>query len=108
MVPDVGALVRDARARHGISQETLARRACTTQKQVSRIERGQVSPSVSTVCRLLAAMGERLELHAAPGGRDNRSDLELRADFEELTAAERVAQTASLSRTLTGIAAGSE
>jgi len=36
MVPDAGALIREARSRHGISQETLARRARTTQKQISR------------------------------------------------------------------------
>jgi hypothetical protein len=41
-----------------------------------------------------------------PAPRDNRSDEELRADFEDLTPAERIAQTAALSRTLTGIAAG--
>jgi transcriptional regulator with XRE-family HTH domain len=105
MVPDAGALIRDARSRHGISQETLARRALTTQKQISRIERGDISPSVSTVSRLLAAMGERLELQAVPGPRDNRSDGELRADFEQLSAAERIAQTAALSRTLTRISA---
>jgi transcriptional regulator with XRE-family HTH domain len=91
MVPDAGSLIREARSRHGVSQETLARRARTTQKQISRIEGGEVSPSVSTLSRLLAAMGERLEL---------------RADFTKLTASERIAQTAALSRTLTGIAAG--
>lgn len=106
MIPDAGALIREARSRHGISQETLARRARTTQKQISRIERGDVSPSVSTVSRLLAAMGERLELRAVAGPRDNRSDDELRADFRDLTASERIAQTAALSRMLTGIAAG--
>jgi transcriptional regulator with XRE-family HTH domain len=106
MVPDAGSLIRKTRGRHGISQETLARRACTSQKQISRIERGEVSPSTSTLSRLLAAMGERLELHAVPGPRDNRSDDELRADFEQLTASERIAQTATLSRILTGIAAG--
>jgi transcriptional regulator with XRE-family HTH domain len=105
MIPDTGSFIREARRRYGISQETLARRARTTQKQISRIERGDVSPSVSTLSRLLAAMGERLELHAVPGPRDNRSDDELRADFEQLTAAQRIAQTAALSRTLTGIAA---
>jgi transcriptional regulator with XRE-family HTH domain len=106
MIADAGAVIREARSRHGVSQETLARRARTTQKQISRIEGGEVSPSVSTLSRLLAAMGERLELRAVPGPRDNRSDEELRADFEELTASERIAQTAALSRTLTGIAAG--
>jgi transcriptional regulator with XRE-family HTH domain len=103
MATDAGALIRNARARHGLSQQALARRAGTTQKQISRIEQGSVSPSVATVARLLAAMGERLELAAAPGPRDNRSDEELRADFA-LTPAERIAQTAALSRTLTGIA----
>jgi len=105
MTADAGSLIREARHRHSISQETLARRACTTQKQISRIERGELSPSVSTLARLLAAMGERLELRAVPGPHDNRSDDELRADFEELTASERIAETAALSRTLTGIAA---
>jgi transcriptional regulator with XRE-family HTH domain len=106
MIPDAGSLIREARSRHGVSQETLARRARTTQKQISRIEGGEVSPSVSTLSRLLAAVGERLELRAVPGPRDNRSDDELRADFTELTASERIAQTAALSRTLTGIAGG--
>jgi transcriptional regulator with XRE-family HTH domain len=104
LMRDAGALIRDARGRHGISQETLALRAGTTQKQVSRIERGEVSPSVATLSRLLAAMGERLELAAVPGPRDNRLDAELRADYEQLTAADRLGQTARLSRTLTGLA----
>jgi transcriptional regulator with XRE-family HTH domain len=100
-----GEIIRDARLRHQLSQAVLAHRARTSQRQVSRIECGEVSPSVDTLARLLAAMGERLELHAVPGPRDNRSDAELRHDLLELTAAERVAQTASLSRTLTAIAA---
>lgn len=37
-------------------------RAGTDQAAISRIERGEVSPSVETVERLLAAMGERLRL----------------------------------------------
>jgi transcriptional regulator with XRE-family HTH domain len=106
--PDSGALIREARRRHGLSQQTLARRAGTTQKHVSRIERGEISPSTATLARLLAAMGERLEVRAVPGARDNRSDHELRADFEQLSASERLAQTAALSRTLTGIASARE
>jgi transcriptional regulator with XRE-family HTH domain len=103
-----GEFLRAVRKRHGLSQAALARRARTTQKQVSRIERGDISPSVATVTRLLAAMGERLELRAIPGARDNRTDDELRADFRELSATERIAQTSALSRTLTGIASGEE
>ena len=106
MTADAAALIRQARNRTGISQEALARRARTSQKQISRIENGEVSPSVSTLSRLLAAMGEQLELRAVPGPQDNRSDQELRADFEQLTASERIAETAALSRALTAIAAG--
>ena len=104
MSPDAGILIREARERHALSQQALARRAGTTQKHISRIERGESSPSLATLARLLAAMGERLELHFVPGPRDNRSDEELRADFEQLTPSERVAQTAALSRTVTELA----
>jgi transcriptional regulator with XRE-family HTH domain len=103
-----GEFVRNVRHRHGLSQAALARRARTTQKQVSRIERGEISPSVATVARLLAAMGERLELRAVSGARDNRSDAELRADLRELSATERIAQTSALSHALTGIASAAE
>lgn len=101
-----GALIRAARVRHGIDQRTLARRAGTTQAQVSRIERGANSPSIATLERLMAAMGEQLELTAKPGPRGNRSTAELRADFERLTPGERVVQMAELSRALTAIASG--
>lgn len=100
-----GAVLRAARRRHRLSQASLARRARTSQRQVGRIERGEVSPSTDTLARLLRAMGERLELRAVPGPRDNRRDDELRHDFEALTASERIAQTSALSRTLTGVAA---
>jgi transcriptional regulator with XRE-family HTH domain len=108
MQVDAGGLIREARSRHGISQQSLARRARTTQKQISRIERGEISPSVATLSRLLAAMGERLELRAVAGPRSNASDAELRADFEDLTPAERIAETAALSRTATGLALGGD
>ena len=98
-------LIRAARRRHGLSQERLARRARTTPRHIGRIERGEVSPSVEMLARLLAAVGERLELGAVDGPRDNRSDAELRADYRDLSVEERLAQTAALSRTLTGIAA---
>jgi len=101
-----GEVLREARRRHGIDQRSLARRAGTTQAQVSRIERGAISPSVATLERLMQAMGERLELGTSPGPRGNRSTAELRADFERLTPGERVAQAAQLSHALTSIAAG--
>src|SRR3954465_9942811 len=76
--PDPGSLLRDARRRHRGSQTALARRAGTSARHIGRIERGEVSPSVDTVQRLLACMGERLELTVADGPSDNRSDADVR------------------------------
>jgi transcriptional regulator with XRE-family HTH domain len=101
-------LIREVRERHGLDQRALARRAGTSQGQISKIERGVVSPSVSTVERLLAVLGERLHLEAVPGPRPNRSTCELRRDYEALSAEERVAEAAALSETLAAIAAGEE
>jgi len=61
---DVGGLIRRTRGKHGVSQRSLAIRAGTDQAAISRIERGEVSPSLETVERLLAAMGEDLRLAA--------------------------------------------
>jgi transcriptional regulator with XRE-family HTH domain len=104
MSSSASTLVRDTRLRHGLSQQALARRARTTQRHISRIERDEISPTVETLARLMSAMGERLRLEAVGGPRDNRRDEELRADLRDLSASERLAQTAALSRTLTGIA----
>jgi transcriptional regulator with XRE-family HTH domain len=41
-------------------------RAGTDQGAISRIERGEISPTVETVERLLAAMGETLRLESEP------------------------------------------
>jgi transcriptional regulator with XRE-family HTH domain len=61
-----GELLRDARKRHGISQQSLARRAGTTQSAISRIERGGVSPSVRTLADLMHLVGENLVLALEP------------------------------------------
>jgi transcriptional regulator with XRE-family HTH domain len=51
-------LVRSTRQRLGLSQRRLALRADTTQAAVSRIERGLVSPTFTTLRELMLAMGE--------------------------------------------------
>lgn len=61
-----GALLRARREAHGLTQARLALRAGTTQAAVSRVERGELSPSVATLERLLWAMGEELALSAHP------------------------------------------
>jgi transcriptional regulator with XRE-family HTH domain len=51
-------LVRSTRERLGLSQRTLALRAGTTQAAISRIERGLVSPTFTTLRELMISMGE--------------------------------------------------
>lgn len=108
-----GSLLRDARKRHGLDQAELARRTGTGQPAISRIERGAVSPSLDTLNRLFEAMGETLGVtpvslaDPVPGG-GNQSIAELRADYTDLTAEERLNQAARLSKIATGLAAQSE
>jgi transcriptional regulator with XRE-family HTH domain len=59
---DPGQLLREARRRHGVSQQRLAIRASTTQSAISRIESGRVSPTVATLRELLHLLGEDLVL----------------------------------------------
>lgn len=61
-----GRLLRDARIRHGVSQERLAIRAGTTQSAISRIEKERGSPTVQTLARLLRLLGENLALTTEP------------------------------------------
>ena len=56
-------LLIEARQRSGLSQRTLARRAGTSQSVIARIEAGSVSPSWTTLERLLR--GCRFDLQAA-------------------------------------------
>lgn len=66
---DAGAAIRDARRRHGLSQERLALRAGTQQSAISRLEKGEISPTVETLELLLSVMGETLELGSTPAER---------------------------------------
>jgi hypothetical protein len=68
--------------------------------------RGEISPSVATLERVLRAMGERLELSAGTLEGGNLSDAELREALA-LTPAERVQEAIALSRTVTGLASRS-
>jgi len=61
-----GRLLREARVRHGLSQEQLAIRAGTTQSAISRIEKERVSPTVQTLAELLHLLGEDLVLSLEP------------------------------------------
>jgi len=78
---NAGRLIKRVRIERGIGQRTLALRAGTDQAAISRIERGQISPTLDTIERLLAAMGERLELGSGPIEREY-DPLHMRASLE--------------------------
>ena len=82
-------LLREARARNGISQRRLALRAGTSQDAISRIERGVESPTLERLAHLLMMLGERLELATVPlsGAEDEAAP--------RLTAHERLREAAS-------------
>lgn len=81
-------LIRATRVRHGLTQTALARRAGTTQTAISRLERGDRSPTVETLRRLLLVMGEDLVLRTRPLKGDFDLD-HLRAELAR-TPAERL------------------
>jgi transcriptional regulator with XRE-family HTH domain len=83
-----GRLLREARIRHGVSQERLAIRAGTTQSAISRIEKERVSPTVQTLTGLLHLLGEELVLEARD--RDTGIDLTLNQKNLGFTAEQRI------------------
>lgn len=100
---EYGTLLRDARRERGLDQADLARRAGTTQTYISRIERGDVSPSARTMRRLLHAIGLELVLGTRPLSPGNVSLEDLRADADS-TPAERIRQAMEISDFLSGVA----
>lgn len=58
----IGELLRATREQHGLTQARLARRIGADRAYVSRVERGEVSPTFDWARRALAAMGEELVL----------------------------------------------
>lgn len=85
---NAGALLRQSRKRHGLTQKQLAIRARTSQAAISRIERGLVSPTVEMLDRLLDLLGEELVLAASPI--DYGHDKTLLAQNLDRTIAERI------------------
>lgn len=88
MNTEPGRLLREARLRHGLSQQRLARRAGTTQSAISRIEQERISPTVETLAELLHLMGDELVLRAER--RETGVDLTLNRANLELTPEQRV------------------
>jgi transcriptional regulator with XRE-family HTH domain len=81
-----------ARRRAGLSQRELAERAGVPQPSISRIERGQVSPTVDTLERLIRACGMELEPIDRPG--EDAVDRTLIWENLQLTPAQRARNAA--------------
>src|SRR5438270_12676398 len=59
---DPGRVIREQRLARGLTQSQLALRAGSTQAAISRLERGELSPTFETFVRLLAVMGEEADI----------------------------------------------
>jgi|SRR5215207_2417170 len=94
----VDQILREARRRHGVTQQQLATRARTSQAAVSRIERGVVSPTIDTIVNLLDLLGEEPSLSAQPA--DHGFDLTLIHANLSHSPAERIRRQASLANNL--------
>ena len=57
----LGALV-DARRKEGLTQRELEKRSGVAQPVIARIEKGTTSPNLTTLLKVLAAMGKTLEV----------------------------------------------
>ena len=55
-------ILRDARKEVGMTQSELAEKIGTDKSYISRVERGQTIPSISTFYRMVSAMGLTVEL----------------------------------------------
>lgn len=80
---DPGEVIRERRLAHGLTQAQLALRAGTTQTALSRLERGEISPTIATIERLLFVMGETASFDVKP----------LRGDHDEAHLADLLART---------------
>lgn len=60
------AIVREARARAGLTQRELAERAGRAQSEVARIESGRQEPTFPTLERLVRAAGFDLKVQLVP------------------------------------------
>jgi transcriptional regulator with XRE-family HTH domain len=91
-------LLARARAAAGLTQRALAGRARTSQSVVARIERGQTSPSLETLARLLAAAGFDLRAEIEPTGAEMTHMLDDVARILALTPEERLLELRNVSR----------
>lgn len=84
MSADSGTLLRQARARAGLSQRALAERAGTSGPTVAAYEAGSKEPRLTTLDRLVRAAGQELRVIVEPVmTRSDRRSLALHAAVAE-------------------------
>lgn len=62
MLMTPGEIIRSRRRTNGLTQRQLALRSGSTQAAISRLERGELSPTFETFARLLSVMGEEADI----------------------------------------------
>ena len=62
MPQNTGLLMRQARRSAGLTQVQAAELAGTTQAMIARYEHGSVSPTVTTLLRIMNALGQEVEI----------------------------------------------
>jgi transcriptional regulator with XRE-family HTH domain len=72
---DASTLVRTAREEAGLSMRAWAERADVSFTTIFRIEHGQLDPTIGTLTKLFAALGDDLELRRRPASGPRLSDL---------------------------------
>jgi DNA-binding XRE family transcriptional regulator len=65
---DIAIRVLAYRSEHGLTQTAFGRLVGLRQPHVARLESGEHEPSLSTLVRLAAALGEDLTVDIKPGG----------------------------------------
>lgn len=58
----VGQLIMEARKQEHMTQTDLAERIGASKSYISRVEKGQIEPGVSTFFRMIEALGLRFEI----------------------------------------------
>lgn len=58
----MGQMVMEARRQEKMSQSELAEKVGTNKTYISRIERGVIEPGIGLFCRIVDALGLRVEL----------------------------------------------
>ena len=58
----MGQIICDARKKEKMTQSELAEKIGTNKSYISRIEKGIVDPGISTFCRIINALGLKIEI----------------------------------------------